>query len=241
MFDLIHNQRLRVEFQPIVDLASGAWVGFEALGRGPGRGVTERPADLFRLAESCDLAAELSRAFLRVALRDAATLPAGLSLFCNLHPDEIGPELPMNLEKLVPLAAVDGRTIVVEVPESAKADAPLLRDLSVHLHRRRMRMAFDDFGRGQSRLASLPEAPPDYIKIDRQLVHDIDKNPRRRDVVRAIVNAAHDLEVTVIAEGLERHEELDVCRDLGCQWGQGFLLGYPESIESPQDHSSVSG
>jgi EAL domain-containing protein (putative c-di-GMP-specific phosphodiesterase class I) len=202
--------------------------------------VTERPADLFRLAESCNLAADLSRAFLRIALRDAVALPGGLSLFCNLHPDEIAPDLPSNIDRLVASPNADGRTIVVEIPESAKADAPLLRDLSVHLHRRKMQMAFDDFGRGQSRLASLPEAPPDYIKIDRQLVHDIDKNPRRRDVVRAIANAARDLQVTVIAEGLERPEELEACRDLGCHWGQGFLLGHPESIDSPQDNSSVS-
>ena len=101
----------------------------------------------------------------------------------------------------------------------------ILRD---QLRRMGFALAFDDFGVGQARLAVLADAPPDFIKIDVPLVRDIDHTPGRQDVVGSICDLAAYLNVKVIAEGLETQAEVETCRSLGCQFGQGFLLGHDE-------------
>ena len=133
------------------------------------------------------------------------------------------------MEQFLPILPAS-RKLVLEVPEDVNADSALLRGLRDQLRVHGVGMAFDDFGVGQSRLAEFADVPPDFIKLDIRLVRDIDINGGRRDVVQAICEMAQRLKVTVIAEGLERQEELETCKQLGCQLGQGFLLGHPELL-----------
>ena len=93
-------------------------------------------------------------------------------------------------------------------------------------------LAYDDFGAGQSRLMELVEVPPDYLKLDMSLVRDIDRSPKRQDLVRALVSVMCDLGIEVIAEGIERGEEAEACAQLGCSLGQGYYLGRPAPIKS---------
>jgi malonate-semialdehyde dehydrogenase (acetylating)/methylmalonate-semialdehyde dehydrogenase len=100
-----------------------------------------------------------------------------------------------------------------------------MRIIRERLQELQIGLAYDDFGAGQSRLMELVEVPPDYLKLDMSLVRDIDQSPKRQDLVRALVSFMCDLGIEVIAEGIERVEEADTCRELGCSLGQGFFLG----------------
>ncbi len=91
-------------------------------------------------------------------------------------------------------------------------------------------LAYDDFGAGQSRLAELAEVPPHYLKLDRSLVGEIDRNENRQKLVRTLCQFALDLGVQIIAEGIERSEEARFFQELGCQLGQGFLYGRPQPM-----------
>lgn len=229
--EMIETQSIRTIYQPIQDLYSRAVIGYEALGRGDSTRLTDRPDELFRIAHICALAGDLSRAFRRAALAESRSLPAGPYIFCNLHPDELTPQLVQNVDRLLP-DLPDGRKLVLEVPEDAIADVVLIRQLRDQLRRFGFGLAFDDFGVGQSRLAILADAPPDFIKLDMRLIRDIDKMSGRQDVVGSICDLASFLSVKVIAEGLQSQEELEMCRSLGCQFGQGYLLGHPECTPS---------
>jgi EAL domain-containing protein (putative c-di-GMP-specific phosphodiesterase class I) len=225
--EMLQSQAIRIIFQPIVDLHTRKTIGVEALGRGRFRALSPKPAELFKMAKLCTMAGDLSRAFRLAAINESHTLPAGQFIFCNLHPDEFTRLLPVNMEQFLPNVPKD-RKLILEVPEDAVDDVTLLRDLRDQLRSRGVGMAFDDFGKGQARLSVLADAPPDFIKLDIRLVRDIHREPGRREVVRAICDAAQALNVTVIAEGLEKQGELESCKDLGCQLGQGYLLGHPE-------------
>jgi EAL domain-containing protein (putative c-di-GMP-specific phosphodiesterase class I) len=87
-------------------------------------------------------------------------------------------------------------------------------------------VALDDFGTGYSSLSALSRLPVDVIKIDRTFVHRL-SDPDGRAVVRAVVQLMDDLARAVVAEGIETEEQLRIARDLGCTYGQGFLLGRP--------------
>lgn len=234
--ELIAKEAIRVIFQPIVDLNTGNPFGYEALGRGCIPQLTTRPMELFHLAKLCGLSVELSRAFRRVALRQAAImLPPGAVLFCNLHPAEVAQFAPDNLDHLLfdaPRPA-DNRPLVLEVHEETATDLAKYRWLRGELRSRRIGLAFDDFGIGQSRLPELADAPPQFVKIDQQLIRDVDSAAGRRNTVQAICELAAKLGVKVIAEGIEHRRELETCLLLGCGLGQGFLLGHPEFAGPP--------
>jgi EAL domain-containing protein (putative c-di-GMP-specific phosphodiesterase class I) len=230
---MLRQESIRVVFQPIVDLHTQAVVAHEALGRGQMPDLSTRPADLFRLASRCGMAGALSRAFRRRAIREAdVALPAGTELFCNLHPEEFAQFRAEDGDNFLPEVPAQCR-LVVEIHEDAVTDIGRLRQLRDFLKGRGVGLAYDDFGAGQARLAELAEAPPDYLKLDMRLIRNIHTAGGRRDVVQAICAAAAALGVTVIAEGLEQPEELEVCRQLGCRLGQGFLLGHPEHTPAP--------
>ena len=109
----------------------------------------------------------------------------------------------------------------------------LTEDPGIHRRIRRLkalgyRVAIDDFGAGHAGLTSFALLEPDIVKIDMDLVRDIDQIPTKRQLVASMVRACDELGVEVIAEGIERHEEFEVLRDLGCRLYQGYLFAHPE-------------
>ena len=118
--------------------------------------------------------------------------------------------------------------VTVEVTESG-----LIEDLSTaaallaQLREGGLRIAIDDFGTGYSSLAYLKALPLDYIKIDKRLCEDITGSPRDRIVVRSVIDMARSLGLTVIAEGVETREQLDLLAEEGCTLYQGFLCSRP--------------
>lgn len=235
LYRIIRGRRVGAVFQAIVTLSEGAIIGFEALGRTTLSDVRYDPTTLFRIAHEQGRADELSRLMRAVALEEAPSLPVrGDRIFMNIHPDEmLRVDLIGELERAS--RALDGRRLVAEIHEAAIADARQMRRLRAELKVRDIELAYDDFGAGQSRLMELAEAPPDFLKLDMSLIRSIDESAGRQELVAAIVRVMNDQGVRVVAEGIETSDEHDVCRQLGCELGQGFLIRHPVSAGDLRD------
>jgi EAL domain-containing protein (putative c-di-GMP-specific phosphodiesterase class I) len=123
--------------------------------------------------------------------------------------------------------------VVLEINEKAAADTnelPVLRD---SLKKLNMGIAFDDFGVGQTRLVELSKTPPDYLKFDISLIRQIHLAPKRlHQMVSTFIQAAHDLGILTLAEGIECSEESEVCQQIGFDLGQGYFFGKPAPIHA---------
>jgi EAL domain-containing protein (putative c-di-GMP-specific phosphodiesterase class I) len=224
--DLIQRSQVTSFFQPIVSLADRQVRAYEALGRGRHDSLPHAPGPLLALAQRCRLTVPLSRAFRVASLAEAEGLPAPLTLFLNVHPDELrDSNFVDSLPELHPRA---GDQVVLEVHEDFMADVPTLQKLRARLSDLGVGLAYDDFGVGQARLSALTHAPADYVKLDRSLVQTLPHSQAMRDLVRALVRVCRDLGTQVIAEGLESENEVEVSQELGCQLGQGYLFGRPK-------------
>ena len=137
------------------------------------------------MAAQCNLAPELSRLFRKVAVEEAGGLPTDTRVFLNLHPAELRDAMFLKNLAAVPEALGGGRQVVLEFHEEAVADAAAMRLLRDQLNALGIGLAYDDFGAGQSRLTELAEAPPDFIKLDKSLVHGLHESPGRQELVRA--------------------------------------------------------
>jgi EAL domain-containing protein (putative c-di-GMP-specific phosphodiesterase class I) len=232
---VITKQHVVSHFQPLVALQhDDRVVGWEALAR-PGNQMDGGPAALLQLAEGHRQAGSLSEVFARSAAEcalcrhcwpDNSEPPL---LFLNFHPEQlIDGSLPTLLAQ-PPLSQLSQwYRLVVEIPEELACEANEMAGWIAQLRQGGSFVAYDDFGKGQSRIAELLSAPPDFIKLDRALVQDLGDQPTKRKLVQAVIEACQELHVQIIAEGIETEAEAQACRALGVDIGQGYLLGRPE-------------
>jgi EAL domain-containing protein (putative c-di-GMP-specific phosphodiesterase class I) len=229
----INEQRTFPYFQPIIDLDFNEPVGWEALGRACGEDGVMSPAALFHLAEQQNLESKLSRRMRESAIHCGRchrcwTGVDGAMLFVNLHPSEIdSAHFQSSLEDL---AEADFRRhfrVVVEIPESWISKTDDIRRITQQIRSLGMMVAYDDFGVGQSRLTDLREVPPDFVKLDRELIAQAARDKVQYDLVRAIVDACRKMQVRTLGEGIETEEELQACKEMRINLGQGFYFGKP--------------
>lgn len=241
LVDLVHiiqDRRSYPHFQPIVELTSGAIKGFEALGRAATPHGTVELNKLFKLAEQTHDDLALSASFREsaqacVECRHCWTCDDGLLLFLNVHPAEIrDPAFMTTIEGLGRSDLTKWFRLAIELPETWVGQSEQVRELSSRLRSAGLAVAYDDFGVGQSRLPQLMAAPPDFLKLDRQLIAGLPRNRVAQDLVRALVNACTDFGTTALAEGIETEAEREACLDMGIPLGQGFLLGKPQPAYS---------
>ena len=225
--ELIATEAVAVLYQPIVDLQTREIAGYEALGRGTHAELPGDPEPLLRLASQCGNLTALCHLFRRCALASAARLPRGGSLFLNVHAAELAdPSLVESLAALIESNST-GRQLVMEIAESSVTDVAAMGEARHAFRSLAIQFAYDDFGAGQARLNELIEVPPDYLKLDKTLVQGLDVSSARREMVSALVNVAKGLGVLTVAEGIETEAVAAVCRELGCDCGQGYFFGVP--------------
>lgn len=223
---LMENRLVTPFFQPIIDLRSGGFKGYEVLARSRLFGL-ESCAAMFDAAARLNMEVDLSRMLRWEGVREGLNLPNNSTLFVNTHPLEI------RTEGLVDSMASARRLsaevpIILEVHEAAITDPSQMRELRSQLKELNIGIAYDDFGAGQTRLSELIEAPPDYLKFDISLVRGIDTaTPDRQRMLESLVKMALDLGVNPLAEGIETAAEADVCRSIGFRTAQGFHFGRP--------------
>ena len=231
--DLIATANVEMTFQPVVDLGSGATLGVEALARFP---VSFGPPEqLFASAERLGLGLELERLTISEAWKEIDRVDHDQFVAFNVSPKSL-----LRLAKVAQTRAeLPLSKVVVEVTEQAIVENyGDLRDALGPLRDRGLRIAVDDAGAGYASLRHIVELRPDFIKIDRSLVHGVTDDEVRQSAIEAFVLLSQSLGVTIIAEGIEQPRDLLMLRSLGVQAAQGYLLGRPESRRA-QDRRSV--
>jgi EAL domain-containing protein (putative c-di-GMP-specific phosphodiesterase class I) len=231
---VIRQRTVRSVYQPLVDLYSGATVGYEALARGPRRSSLERPDQLFEAARAAGVESELEWQCQRAAFEGAleAGLAAGQALFVNLEPGVPMGNGPADLVQLSKTAL--GRfPIVVELTERALTDRPaeLLATVE-HLRSLGVRIALDDVGADPRSLGLMPFLAPEVIKLDLRLVQE---NPSSQvaEIVHAVSAEAELTGALVLAEGIETEAHRQTALALGARYGQGWLFGRPSELPRP--------
>jgi EAL domain-containing protein (putative c-di-GMP-specific phosphodiesterase class I)/GGDEF domain-containing protein len=222
---VLHEGSVYIDFHPIVLAGSGEIFGYEALARGMPRNLRS-PEVMFEVAAEADLVWELSRLCRARALAGAKELLRGEQLlFLNVDPHDFAdPGFGV-------LDSIDPRRIVLEITErTAIKDYPKFRERLRSFRERGFRFAVDDAGSGYAGLGSIANLEPDFIKLDISLINSIDTNFIKQNLVETMVGFAKEQGAMVIAEGIERTEELDTVTRIGVPLVQGFLLHHPARV-----------
>ncbi|MBO3759246.1 GGDEF domain-containing protein [Ciceribacter sp. L1K22] len=224
-------------FQPIVEAGTGAVFGYESLMRGQDRIGFENPVDFLDRAEQCGQLMALEQMIAARSLAKFQTVPdyAGATLFLNLDVRLIpqGHALMASVLAHLRKAGIPPSSVCFELSERFdNTNHPEFAELVQSMRRSGFKLAIDDFGVGHGEMKLLCDYPVDYVKIDRHFVCDIDKSPRKRHLVKNIVNIAHVLGVRVIAEGIETEAEFLACREFGVDLVQGWFIARPTTFVS---------
>lgn len=211
---------LSTAFQPIVDLDSGAAVGFEALSRFPEH-YGPAPRKWFDIALRLGRSLSLEIATLERALAAAEAMPPGCFIAVNLSPltamDPAAQEILLE----------HTRPLVVEITEHEPFPDTLAHSLKP-LRNNNIRLAIDDAGAGFASFTQMLRVQPDIIKIDGTLTAGIDDDPVKRALVLAVVRLAEELDAVSVAEAVEESAQARALQQLGVRLGQGYLFGRPE-------------
>ncbi|MGF7050204.1 EAL domain-containing protein (putative c-di-GMP-specific phosphodiesterase class I) [Paenibacillus sp. DS2015] len=228
--DIIRKEQFSNHMQPIVDREERI-VGFEFLLRPAVGGVAFQPSNLFEVAHETGLHSFLDRAARISAIETSAKwLPRGYKRFINFLPSSIyNPEycLTHTFETINRLN-LDPKDFVFEVVETEKIDnLPHLLEIFNVYRRNGMKVALDDVGAGYSTLELMNTLEPDYVKIDRSIIDHCGKDPVKQYEILRIIEGASHFNGLVLAEGIERYEDFEFCREAGVEFAQGYFFGKP--------------
>ncbi len=246
----LESDELTMHYQPIVELATGAAVGMEALVRWPQHdGRILPPGEFLPIAEASALIVPVGRSVIRSVCAQlaewrtpAARWPADASrhvlpVSVNVsHREFWHPELADHLARTLRNHDLPPESIVVEITEGVlMGNVPEAQRRLEQLHDLGIRLHIDDFGTGYSSLEALHRFPIDALKIDRSFVSRIESDSRSRELVATIVAMARSLEIGVIAEGIETRTQQRLLLELGCPLGQGYLFSRPVPADRVRD------
>jgi EAL domain-containing protein (putative c-di-GMP-specific phosphodiesterase class I) len=236
----LEHGELLVYYQPIVALASGKIVGFEALSRWQKSERLVPPAEFIPIADETGLIVPMNRALLLEACEQLRTwqLQFGcdppLTMSVNLAPKQFGrPELCKEIASILRQTGTAPSTINFEIMETiAMGDGDRALAVLSELKNLGISLSIDDFGTGYSSLSRLPRFPIDALKIDRSFIANMDSDRESREIVRLIVMLAHSVGLKVVAEGTETADQIKELRQLGCEMAQGYFYSPPVSSQS---------
>lgn len=229
---VLDRRAISAVYQPIVQLRDAAIVGHESLARGPRDTAFHAPDDLFRAATLEGLGTSVEKACLVAGIEGWRTERRAGRLFLNLSAQALVtivenhsvPTLITALES----QDLSGSSLVVEITEHERVgDMDRLVAAADELAAQGVRFALDDFGDGRSSLRLWAELRPEFVKIDKYFIRDIQSHAAKVQTLRGIRRLAETFNTVLVAEGIETQEELRVVRDLGIEFGQGYLLGRP--------------
>ncbi len=231
----VDEGRLVVHYQPVIDLRDDQVSGFEALMRWehPERGLLA-PAEFMEVAEETGLIVPLGRHLFAEACRQTVAWQQGpacgdLGVYVNFSAAQLRHEaVVQDVAVVLDDTGIDPACVQVEVTEHVLLDdedvavsqIAALKDLGV-------KIVIDDFGTGYSSLAYLRRFPVDLLKVDRSFVSGVNGGTGDAAIVRGVIDLAHRLGLTAVAEGVESADQVATLRDLGCERAQGYLLGRP--------------
>lgn len=230
---LIRNGALTTHFQPIIDLRSNTIYGYESLARGVSdEGELIYPDKLFKWAREGDMLFFLDRACRESSLKTAAVKNIKSKVFINFIPTAIyDPEHCLqSTVKWANQLEFNPKNIIFEVIESDHVeDLEHLKKILDFYKSQGFMVALDDVGSGYSSLNMIAKLLPDIVKIDRAIIDHIDTNEINQSIFRAITQIAHENNIIVLAEGIERIEEIAFCASNGADLAQGYYIGKPKA------------
>jgi diguanylate cyclase (GGDEF)-like protein len=236
----ITRGELRTEYQPIVETHTGRVAGVEALLRWahPTRGMVS-PAELIPIAERAGLITEIGRWVLEQTCRDRhrwqhSRRPDDLAISVNASAHQLmSPDYTASVAAVLTDTGTEPGRVILEVTESVFAEdaerALFVLDELKHLG---VRLALDDFGTGYCSLSYLKRFPIDIVKIDQSFVADMKHDRASRAIVLAVIDLAHTLDMTVVAEGVETAEQHRNLAALGCDSCQGYYFARPQPADN---------
>jgi diguanylate cyclase (GGDEF)-like protein/PAS domain S-box-containing protein len=238
----ITEHRLVVEYQPVIDLRAGRYVGAEALVRidDPDRGLL-KPESFLAVAQETGLLIVIDEHVLADAVTQARAWhdrfpDAGFSdVAINVTARHLAdPHFPAAVIEQLDAAHIEHRHLQVEVTEQVLMEASKSAMTGLRaLRNAGIQVGLDDFGTGYSSLSYLRQFPLDFVKIDQSFIHDLDHGNTQTAIVAAIIGLSHALGLTVVAEGVETPSQLATLRALDCDRAQGFLFAkstHPDNL-----------
>lgn len=229
---IIQQRALQPLFQPIFSLAEAKVVGYEALIRGPSDSPLHSPLQLFKTAVACKALEQLEMLCRELSINAFSLSGISGKLFLNVNPLLLlTADHPSGLtKKMLQQAGLDPARVVIEISEQYQVEDATLLVKAVHHYRQLgFLIAIDDLGSGFSGLKLWSELQPDIVKIDRYFISDVHRDPTKKAFVQNIIRLAKATGALIVAEGIETQEELLLCRELGADLAQGYLLGRPQA------------
>jgi len=236
------RSELRLQYQPLVDLATGAPVGVEALARWrhPLRGDVS-PSTFIPLAEETGLILDLGLWILREGCRQVAEwrgVAPNMRLNINVSARQaMDPDFVTRVAKALADVDLPGGMLTLELTETMLMGDPELAMVQLRqLKNLGVRLSIDDFGTGYSSLSYLRQFPVDQLKIDRAFVMGAAYGGDQLAVTRTVMDLGRTLRLETVAEGIEDDHQLDVLKGIGCDLGQGFLLARPMEPDAVREY-----
>lgn len=227
--DLLESRKLTMFVQPIYDANTGAWVACEALLRSL-HPAFKGPLDILDAARISDRTMELQKVLAEMSREIRDELPEEVILFVNVDPAILRSvkRLDETLCSLYPVS----KNVVLELTERARVCHEAgWEDVVQHMRLQGFKVALDDVGAGYNSLGAVAAVQPEVIKLDISLISHIDRDNRKAELVRILCDYARRYDLATVAEGIERAEEAERCRELGVRWLQGYHLGRPMPLD----------
>jgi diguanylate cyclase (GGDEF)-like protein/PAS domain S-box-containing protein len=242
----IEDDGLGIEYQPVVELTTSRVASVEALVRWTRDGERVEPAEFLGVAEDSGLIVPLGTWVLAQACRQVVTWRqagwlVGLSVNFSLR-QVSAPDFAEMVLTALDDSGLPRSALALEVTERVLIEigAPIMDGLA-RLRHLGVRLAIDDFGTGYASLAYLRELPVDIIKIDPSFVAGLGTDGTLAMLTRTVVQVGHDLGIEIVAEGIERPEQLELLRAMGCGLGQGFLVARPMTAQRIESMANLDG
>jgi diguanylate cyclase (GGDEF)-like protein/PAS domain S-box-containing protein len=242
----IGNGELTLQYQPVVQLATSRVVGAEALVRWWRGGEVVTPREFLSAAEESGLIVPLGEWVLREACAQGAAwrrAARDIGVAVNVSARQItAPGFTAGVAAILAETGLPSAALTVEVSERVLVEEDgLIADRLAELHQMGVRMAIDDFGIGYASLAHLRQLPLDTIKIDPSFVAGLGHDDTLTLLTRTVVQLGRELGLRVIAEGIEQPRQLSALREMGCDYGQGFLIARPMAAPGVEALIRASG
>ena len=235
----VKRKEFVLHYQPIVSLDDNELAGFEALIRWqhPTQGLIS-PAKFIPIAEDTKLIVDIGEWLLNEACQQLqnwqqqfANVPqmSSLKMSINLSSQQLQePEFINKLDRILAKTGIDGNSLKLEITESVLIEpGGMVQDTLQQIRDRNIKLSIDDFGTGYSSLSYLRRFPIDNLKIDRSFIEQMNSDSENLEIVRVIITLAKTLGMDAISEGVETLQQLQQLKDLGCEFGQGYLFAKP--------------
>nr|WP_314445981.1 GGDEF domain-containing protein [uncultured Sphingomonas sp.] len=227
----LERKQIEVHYQPIVALRDNQLVGFEALLRWRRDDGLHSPAQFVEMAEELGLITSVGEFVMQEACLQALRWNEHRPLYVsvNVSPRQfMRPDFPQRVQDVIARTGLPASALTLEVTESiAITDPEKASELMRQVKQVGVKVSLDDFGTGYSSLSHLHRFPFDTLKIDRSFISEVARADRDRSIVKAMLELASTMQLSVVAEGVELEEQARELRQLNCSYAQGHLFSRP--------------